>query len=275
MSFFQNASLPVDSVSLKYQGRSSEDYLLLLLDVFPSGPQPSFTRTEIIGIGFALSNHSFKPSKVLNAYGGSGGVPELKGARSFTYEELQKYTNNFSEINNIGRGGYGMSSEWAADCNKRAQGGSSQGGFEFKTEIELLSRVHHKNVVGLIGFCFDQSEQMLVYEYIVNGTLKDSLSGRSGIRLDWMRRLKIALGTARGLQYLHDHADPPIIHRDVKTNNILLDERLVAKVVDFGLSKPLSDADRTYVTTQVKGTMGYMDPEYYMTQQLTEKSDTL
>uniref|UniRef100_A0A251T3X8 Putative concanavalin A-like lectin/glucanase domain, Telokin/Myosin light chain kinase n=1 Tax=Helianthus annuus TaxID=4232 RepID=A0A251T3X8_HELAN len=189
---------------------------------------------------------------------GSGGVPELKGARSFTYEQLQKYTNNFSETNNIGRGGYGMVYKGSLSNGqliaiKRAQGGSSQGGFEFKTEIELLSRIHHKNVVGLIGFCFDQSEQMLVYEYIVNGTLKDSLSG---------------------LQYLHDHADPPIIHRDVKTNNILLNERLVAKVADFGLSKPLSDADRTYVTTQVKGTMGYMDPEYYMTQQLTEKSDT-
>nr|GEW99584.1 probable leucine-rich repeat receptor-like protein kinase At5g49770 [Tanacetum cinerariifolium] len=156
---------------------------------------------------------------------------------------------------------------------KRAQQGSTQGGLEFKTEIELLSRVHHKNVVGLIGFCFDQGEQMLVYEYIVNGTLKDSLSGRSGIRLDWMRRLKIALGAARGIQYLHDLADPPIIHRDIKTNNILLDQRLVAKVADFGLSKPLSDANRTHVTTQVKGTMGYMDPEYYMTQQLTEKSD--
>ncbi|PIN22239.1 Tyrosine kinase [Handroanthus impetiginosus] len=148
-----------------------------------------------------------------------------------------------------------------------------QGGLEFKTEIELLSRVHHKNVVSLIGFCFEQAEQMLVYEYIANGTLKENLSGKIGIRLDWLRRLRIALGAARGVQYLHDLANPPIIHRDIKSNNILLDERLNAKVADFGLSKPMVESGRGHVTTQVKGTMGYLDPEYYMTQQLTQKSD--
>ncbi|KAI3701907.1 hypothetical protein L6452_27368 [Arctium lappa] len=347
MSFFRQVQLPVDSVSLKNPSRNLNDYLVLNLEVFPSG-EVNFNRTGILGVGFALSNQTFKTKKDFNTYvfiaenydflpgvsgpkhkssntgviigsiiggcvlvillvlagvyafrqkgraeratqqtspfalwdptSGSGGVPQLKGARSFTFEELNKYTNNFSETNNIGTGGYGMVYRGSLPNGqliaiKRAQQGSTQGGLEFKTEIELLSRVHHKNVVGLIGFCFDQGEQMLVYEYIVNGTLKDSLLGRSGIRLDWMRRLKIALGAARGLQYLHDLADPPIIHRDIKTNNILLDARLVAKVADFGLSKPLSDANRTHVTTQVKGTMGYMDPEYYMTQQLTEKSD--
>ncbi|KAK1430079.1 hypothetical protein QVD17_12579 [Tagetes erecta] len=358
MAFFQRTNLPVDSVSLKNPRRDVDDYLVIELDVFPSGGNPEFNRTGVLEIGFALSNQTFKPGKEFNTFvfihenyadffpeisataltrgtkhkssnagiivgsaiGGcvlvlllvlagiyafrqkeraettpqqsqpfvaalgdptsdSDIVPQLKGARSFTFKELQNYTNNFSEMNNIGKGGYGMVYKGSLPNGqliavKRAQKGSSQGGLEFKTEIELLSRVHHKNVVGLIGFCLDQGEQMLVYEYIVNGTLKDSLLGRSGIRLDWMRRLKIALGAARGLQYLHNHADPPVIHRDVKTNNILLDQRLVAKVADFGLSKPLSDADTTHVTTQVKGTMGYMDPEYYMTQQLTEKSDT-
>ncbi|KAL7612008.1 hypothetical protein Lser_V15G06494 [Lactuca serriola] len=351
MTFFQKTQMPVDAVSLMNPYRNLDDYLVLNLEVFPSG-ELSFNRTGILWLGFVLSNQTFKPSKDFNTYvfiaqdydnflsevqvtegtthkssntrvivgsaiagcvfvvllvvagvyafrqkgraeratqqsrpfalwdpaSGSGGVPQLKGAKSFTFEELKKYTRNFSETNNIGAGGYGMVYKGTLPNGqliaiKRAQQGSTQGGLEFKTEIELLSRVHHKNVVALIGFCFDQGEQMLVYEYIVNGTLKDSLSGRSGIRLDWMRRLKIALGAARGLQYLHDLADPPIIHRDVKTNNILLDERLVAKVADFGLSKPLSDANRTHITTQVKGTMGYMDPEYYMTQQLTEKSD--
>ncbi|KAK7303488.1 hypothetical protein RJT34_14395 [Clitoria ternatea] len=205
-------------------------------------------------------------------------IPQLKGARRFTFEEIQNCTKNFSQVNNIGSGGYGKVYRGTLPNGqliavKRAQKESMQGGLEFKTEIELLSRVHHKNLVSLIGFCFDQGEQMLVYEYVPNGTLKDTLSGRSGIRLDWIRRLKVTLGAARGLDYLHELANPPIIHRDVKSTNILLDDRLNAKVSDFGLSKPLGDGAKGYITTQVKGTMGYLDPEYYMTQQLTEKSD--
>ncbi|MQM10559.1 hypothetical protein Taro_043451 [Colocasia esculenta] len=209
---------------------------------------------------------------------GSGGVPQLKGPRWFSFDEMKKSTNNFSEANDIGSGGYGkvyrgMLVTGQLVAIKRAQQGSVQGGLEFKTEIELLSRVHHKNLVALVGFCFDQGEQMLVYEYVPNGSLRESLSGKSGIHLDWRRRLQIALGTARGLAYLHELADPPIIHRDIKSNNILLDERLNAKVADFGLCKPMTDGQKDHITTQVKGTMGYLDPEYYMTQQLTDKSD--
>ncbi|KAI9096399.1 hypothetical protein K1719_026118 [Acacia pycnantha] len=207
----------------------------------------------------------------------SGNAPQLKGARWFSFEEVKKYTNNFSDANAIGAGGYGKvyqavlpSGELVAI--KRASQESMQGAVEFKTEIELLSRVHHKNLVGLVGFCYDKGEQMLVYEYVPNGTIMDSLSGKSGIRMNWIRRLKVAVGAARGLAYLHELADPPIIHRDIKSSNILLDDHLNAKVADFGLSK-LKDSDRGHITTQVKGTMGYMDPEYYMTQQLTEKSD--
>lgn len=161
---------------------------------------------------------------------------------------------------------------------KRAKQGSVQGGSEFKNEIELLSRVHHKNLVGLVGFCFEQEEQMLVYEYIPNGTLGENLTGKTGIQLDWGRRLRIALGSARGLTYLHELADPPIIHRDIKSANILLDMNLTAKVADFGLSKLISDGGaeaggKSYVSTQVKGTLGYLDPEYFTTMQLSEKSD--
>ncbi|KAH9620976.1 hypothetical protein KSS87_023897, partial [Heliosperma pusillum] len=102
----------------------------------------------------------------------------------------------------------------------------------------------------------------------------DALLGTSGIQLDWIRRLMITLGAAKGLEYLHDLADPPIIHRDIKSTNILLDQRLIAKVADFGLSKLFCDTEeKGYVTTQVKGTLGYLDPEYYMTNQVTEKSD--
>ncbi|KAL7617534.1 hypothetical protein Lser_V15G03552 [Lactuca serriola] len=206
-----------------------------------------------------------------------GGAPQLKGARWFSYDELKKSTSNFSHTNLLGSGGYGKVYKGTVlggqvVAIKKAQQASMQGGLEFKTEIELLSRVHHKNLVGLIGFCFEQGEQMLVYEFMRNGTLRDSLTGKSGIYLDWKRRLRIALGSARGLAYLHELADPPIIHRDIKSTNILLDEYLTAKVADFGLSKLISDSE-AHVSTQVKGTMGYLDPEYYMTQQLTEKSD--
>ncbi|XP_022157310.1 probable leucine-rich repeat receptor-like protein kinase At5g49770 [Momordica charantia] len=208
----------------------------------------------------------------------SGGAPQLKGARWFSYDELKKCTNNFSISNEIGSGGYGkvyrgMLVDGQVVAIKRAQQGSMQGGSEFKTEIELLSRVHHKNLLGLVGFCFEQGEQMLVYEFMPNGSLRESLSGKSGITLDWKRRVRIALGSARGLTYLHELANPPIIHRDIKSTNILLDEHLNAKVADFGLSKLVSDSEKGHVSTQVKGTLGYLDPEYYMTQQLTEKSD--
>uniref|UniRef100_N1QWM1 non-specific serine/threonine protein kinase n=1 Tax=Aegilops tauschii TaxID=37682 RepID=N1QWM1_AEGTA len=212
----------------------------------------------------------------------STSVPQLRGARTFTFAELKKITNNFSEANDIGNGGFGKvrSDQIFRDsilqvyrgtlptgqlvAVKRSQEGSLQGSLEFRTEIELLSRVHHKNVVSLMGFCLDQGEQMLVYEYIPNGTLKESLTGKSGVRLDWKRRLRVILGTAKGIAYLHELADPPIVHRDIKSSNVLLDERLNAKVSDFGLSKLLGEDGRG---------QGYLDPEYYMTQQLTEKSD--
>ncbi|KAJ4965026.1 hypothetical protein NE237_016875 [Protea cynaroides] len=208
-----------------------------------------------------------------------GRIPQLKGVRWFSFEELKKCTGGFSEDSEIGAGGFGKVYRGTVASGqqvaiKRAQQGSMQGsGHEFKTEIEMLSRVHHKNLVCLVGFCFEQGEQILVYEYIPNGTLMGNLSGKSGILLDWMRRLQVAVGSARGLAYLHELADPPVIHRDVKSTNILLDERLNAKVSDFGLSKLMNDNGKSYVTTQVKGTLGYMDPEYFMTHQLTEKSD--
>ncbi|CAN6338049.1 unnamed protein product [Urochloa humidicola] len=207
-----------------------------------------------------------------------GEAPKLKSAKFFTFEELKLCTNDFREINAIGAGGYGRVYrgklvDGQLVAIKRSKEGSMQGGLEFKTEIELLSRVHHKNLVGLVGFCFEKGEKMLVYEFISNGTLSEALYGMKGLQLDWSRRLKIALDSARGLAYLHDHANPPIIHRDVKSTNILLDEKMTAKVADFGLSLLVSDSEEGQLCTNVKGTLGYLDPEYYMTQQLTAKSD--
>nr|XP_023895111.1 probable leucine-rich repeat receptor-like protein kinase At5g49770 isoform X4 [Quercus suber] len=222
--------------------------------------------------------HTSHFSAQLDQSNKGGSVIKVKGVGWFSLKELEKYTNHFSVANEIGSGGYGKVYQGSLPTGqliaiKRAKKESMQGGLEFKTEIELLSRVHHKNLVSLMGFCFEKGEQIVVYEYVSNGSLKDSLSGKSGIRLDWMRRLRVALGAARGLAYLHEFANPPIIHMDIKSNNILLDESLNAKVSDFGLSKPIDDNEGSHVTTQVKGTMGYMDPEYYMTHKLTEKSD--
>jgi hypothetical protein len=190
----------------------------------------------------------------------NGDAPQLKGARYFSFEELKKCTNNFSEINEIGSGGYGKVykgtlANGQIAAIKRAQQGSMQGVAEFKNEIELLSRVHHKNLVSLVGFCYEQGEQMLVYEYIPYGTLRENLMDKGGVSLDWKKRLRIAIGSAKGLAYLHELADPPIIHRDIKSTNILLDESLNAKVADFGLSKLVSDTQKGHVSTQVKGTL--------------------
>ncbi|KAK4345640.1 hypothetical protein RND71_035816 [Anisodus tanguticus] len=171
----------------------------------------------------------------------SEGAPQLEGARWFSYDELKKCTRTLANGQVI--------------AIKKAQHGSMQGGLEFKTEIELLSRVHHKNLVGLVGFCFEQGKQVLVYEYMPNGSLRENLSGKTSIYLDWKRRLRVALGSARGLAYLHELANPPIIHRYVKSTNILLDQNLTAKVADFGLSKLVSDSSKGHVSTQVKGTL--------------------
>ncbi|XP_073150708.1 probable LRR receptor-like serine/threonine-protein kinase At5g37450 [Henckelia pumila] len=208
---------------------------------------------------------------------------KMDGVKAFSFEDLQMATNNFSVTTQIGQGGYGKVYKGAlADCAavaiKRAQQGSLQGDKEFYTEIEMLSRLHHRNLVSLVGYCDEKEEQMLVYEFMPNGSLHDLLSAKYRAPLGFGTRLHIALGASRGILYLHTEADPPIIHRDIKANNILLDSKLTAKVSDFGISRlaPVSDAqgDTTaHISTNVKGTPGYVDPEYFLTHKLTEKSD--
>ncbi|XP_054819214.1 probable LRR receptor-like serine/threonine-protein kinase At1g06840 isoform X2 [Prosopis cineraria] len=208
---------------------------------------------------------------------------KIDGVRSFTYEEMALATNNFSDSAQAGQGGYGkvykgILSDGTVVAIKRAQVGSLQGEREFLTEIELLSRLHHRNLVTLVGYCDEGGEQMLVYEFMPNGTLRDHLSANSKEPLSFDMRLRIALGSAKGILYLHTEADPPIFHRDVKASNILLDSRLNAKVADFGLSRlaPVPDTEGIvpgHVSTVVKGTPGYLDPEYFLTHKLTDKSD--
>ncbi|KAM0848607.1 hypothetical protein ACQ4PT_054277 [Festuca glaucescens] len=208
---------------------------------------------------------------------------KIDGVRCFKFEEMARATNNFDILAQVGQGGYGKVYRGTLDDGeivavKRAHEDSLQGSNEFYTEIELLSRLHHRNLVSLVGYCDEEDEQMLVYEFMPNGTLRDLLSSKSKRSPGFGLRLHIALGASKGILYLHTDANPPIFHRDVKASNILLDSKFVAKVADFGLSRlaPVPDIEGTlagHVSTIVKGTPGYLDPEYFLTHKLTDKSD--
>ncbi|CAB4272464.1 unnamed protein product [Prunus armeniaca] len=200
---------------------------------------------------------------------------ESQGQR-FTYSEIVKITNNFASI--IGRGGFGK--VYLGTLKNETQvavkllGSSRQGSNEFRNEVILLMSAHHRNLVSLIGYCDEGDTMALVYDYVANGNLEQHISSDVGKNvLTWKERLQIAIDAARGLEYLHNGCKPPIVHRDLKTSNILLNEKLQAKIADFGLSKGLATESATHVSTAAKGTFGYLDPEYCSTGQLNKKSD--
>ncbi|CDY12071.1 BnaC03g59870D [Brassica napus] len=193
-----------------------------------------------------------------------------------TYHEVLKITKNFERV--LGKGGFGTVYYGNLDDTqvavKMLSHSSAQGYKEFKAEVDLLSRVHHRYLVGLVGYCDDGDNLALIYEYMANGDLSENMSGkRGGNVLTWEKRMQIAVEAAQGLEYLHNGCQPPMVHRDVKTTNILLNERYGAKLADFGLTRSFPIDGDCQVSTAVAGTPGYLDPEYNKTNSLSEKSD--
>eukprot|EP00258_Populus_trichocarpa_P015951 XP_006373478.2 proline-rich receptor-like protein kinase PERK8 isoform X2 [Populus trichocarpa] len=204
----------------------------------------------------------------------------INNSRSwFTYEELVQATNGFSAQNRLGEGGFGcvykgVLVDGREVAVKQLKIGGSQGEREFRAEVEIISRVHHRHLVSLVGYCISEHQRLLVYDYLPNDTLYYHLHGEGRPHMDWATRVKVAVGAARGIAYLHEDCHPRIIHRDIKSSNILLDDNFEAQVSDFGLAKIALELDsNTHVSTRVMGTFGYMAPEYATSGKLTEKSD--
>ncbi|GAB4851247.1 Serine/threonine-protein kinase pbl27 [Ancistrocladus abbreviatus] len=202
-------------------------------------------------------------------------------AQTFTFRELAAATKNFRPECLLGEGGFGrvykgrLESTGQVVAVKQLDRNGLQGNREFLVEVLMLSLLHHSNLVNLIGYCADGDQRLLVYEYMPLGSVEDHLHDLPPGKepLDWNTRMKIAAGAAKGLEYLHDKANPPVIYRDLKSSNILLDEGYHPKLSDFGLAKLGPVGDKTHVSTRVMGTYGYCAPEYAMTGQLTLKSD--
>ncbi|XP_015901572.3 probable serine/threonine-protein kinase PBL28 [Ziziphus jujuba] len=205
------------------------------------------------------------------------------GSSVFTLKEMEEATGSFSDENLVGKGGFGRvyrgtlrSGEIVAIKKMELPPfKEAEGEREFRVEVDILTRLEHPNLVSLIGYCADGKHRFLVYEYMQKGNLQDHLNGIGESKMDWPLRLRVALGAAKGLAYLHSSSSVgiPIVHRDFKSTNVLLNTNFQAKISDFGLAKLMPEGQESYVTARVQGTFGYFDPEYTSTGKLTLQSD--
>ncbi|XP_021655998.2 cold-responsive protein kinase 1-like isoform X2 [Hevea brasiliensis] len=207
------------------------------------------------------------------------GATELRGPTNFSYKDLKSATKDFKEENKLGEGGFGdvykgtLKNGKIVAVKKLALGQSRRAKADFASEVTLISNVHHRNLVRLLGCCSKGPELLLVYEYMANSSLDRFLFGQRKGSLVWKQRLDVIIGTAQGLAYLHEQFHVCIIHRDIKPSNILLDDDFQPKIADFGLARLLPD-DQTHLSTKFAGTLGYTAPEYAIHGQLSEKVDT-
>ncbi|KAK9085729.1 hypothetical protein Sjap_026140 [Stephania japonica] len=256
---------------------------------------------SLVSLFLAFSYYCYIRNKVAKRVnttesGGGGGVCDResgfseiklsveKGLHVFTFKQLHSATGGFGKGNVVGHGGFGavykgVISDGRKVAVKLMDRAGKQGEDEFEMEVELSGRLRSPYLLALIGYCSDNNHKLLVYEFMPNGGLQGHLypahagSNNGTSKLDWETRLRIALEAAKGLEYLHEQVSPPVIHRDFKSSNILLDRNFHAKISDFGLAKLGSDKAGCHVSTRVLGTQGYVAPEYALTGHLTTKSD--
>ncbi|KAK7295551.1 hypothetical protein RJT34_18461 [Clitoria ternatea] len=258
-----------------HRGRSVDEPSLTTLPIRTNGFGTSTDFSASLTSSIAASS-SANPQKTSHLsrwnHQNRDGFASASGILKYSYKEIQRATQNFT--NTLGQGSFGTVYKATMPTGevlaaKMLAANSKQGEKEFQTEVLLLGRLHHRNLVNLVGYCIDKGQHILVYEFMSNGSLANLLYGEEN-KLSWDERLQIVIDISHGIEYLHEGAVPPVIHRDLKSANILLDHSMRAKVSDFGLSKEEFFDDRN---SGLKGTYGYMDPAYISTSKFTMKSD--
>ncbi|KAE8714258.1 putative receptor-like protein kinase [Hibiscus syriacus] len=267
----------LNTVDEKFSDRDSEKVLFNV----DNGNDSCQVSTRRRGRHWAVSAYK-RSSHPLTAPSPLSGLPENSGigwGHWFTLRDLHLATNRFSKDNIIGDGGYGVVYRGnlingTPVAVKKLLNNTGQADKDFRVEVEAIGHVRHKNLVRLLGYCIEGTQRLLVYEYVNNGNLEQWLRGDMSHKgyLTWEARIKILLGTAKALAYLHEAIEPKVVHRDIKSSNILIDDNFDAKISDFGLAKLLGDG-KSYITTRVMGTFGYVAPEYANSGLLNEKSD--